>query len=66
MGNNKVIIFPSVPVEPWDNMMRFTILDAQMRNHKDQTKFKYRDRVKPIFVGSPVRPVTQGGVMTEA
>jgi hypothetical protein len=47
-------------------MLRFTILDAQLRNHKDHKKTVSRQKVKPIFVGSPVRPVTQGGVMTEA
>lgn len=58
MGHNKVIIFPSVDVDPWDNMLRFTILDAQLRSHKDHKKVVSRQKVKPIFVGSPVRPVT--------
>jgi len=53
-------------LQAWDNLPRFTFLEADLSKIKKQEATPTRKRmpVKPIFVGSPVRYPEEGGLLS--
>lgn len=66
MKSNQVVIFPGYSLQAWDKLPRFTILDAALAKYqKSEQQYSRKHKpLKPIFVGSPVRPPEEGGVLS--
>jgi hypothetical protein len=65
LQKNIAIIFPEPRLEAWDNLPRFTFLDADLSKMKKKQTFTSRIRhiVKPNFIGSPIRLIKEGGLL---
>jgi len=66
MEHNQVLIFPGKNLQAWDRLPRFTFLDYDLKKnptHEDEVQRK-KQPIKPIFVGSPVRSIETGGLLT--
>ena len=68
MRQNAVIIFPELNLHAWDRLPRFTFLDVDLKQpNQDKVNKKSERKHKPVkskFVGSPVRPPSDGSVLT--
>ena len=66
MQKNPVVIFPELDLHAWDRLPRFTFLEADIKSkttvNKENKKNK-KEHVKSNFVGSPIRPPEEGGLL---
>jgi hypothetical protein len=66
MQRNPVVIFPELDLHAWDRLPRFTFLEADIKDKASQGKNRPKNKkehVKSNFVGSPIRPPQEGGVL---